>query len=99
MATQTTHGASTNSSPANIQTPVEPNPPASVNVTLQDADSNPFDTTVTWTVPSSDGGSAINGYKVYRDSTLLATLGNVLTYWNTSVGKHHVLESVMWIPL
>lgn len=83
VATQTTHGASTNSSPANIQTPVEPNPPASVNVTLQDADSNPFDTTVTWTVPSSDGGSAINGYKVYRDSTLLATLGNVLTYSDT----------------
>jgi len=83
VATQSSHGASTNSSPANIQTPVEPNPPASVNVTLQDADSNPFDTTVTWTQPSSDGGSAINGYIVYRDSTLLATLGNVLTYSDT----------------
>ena len=43
---------------------------------------------INWTAPSSNGGSAITNYKIYRDTTslgvtLLATVGNVLTYTDT----------------
>ncbi|MDO8429737.1 MAG: fibronectin type III domain-containing protein, partial [bacterium] len=43
-----------------------------------------------WQAPSSDGGSAITNYKIYRGTTsggetLLTTVGNVLTYSDTSV--------------
>jgi fibronectin type 3 domain-containing protein len=46
--------------------------------------------TLAWTVPSSNGGSAITNYKVYRGSTsggetILTTLGNVLTYTDSSL--------------
>jgi predicted phage tail protein len=46
--------------------------------------------TLTWYAPSQSGSSAITAYKVYRGTTpgsetLLATLGNVLTYTDASL--------------
>ena len=46
--------------------------------------------TLTWQVPASNGGSVVIGFKVYRGTTsgtgsLLATLGNVLTYVDSTV--------------
>src|SRR5439155_29440 len=46
--------------------------------------------TLTWSAPSSNGGSPITNYRSYRGTssngeTLLATIGNVLTYSDTSV--------------
>jgi fibronectin type 3 domain-containing protein len=46
--------------------------------------------TLTWTAPSSDGGSSITNYKVYRGTSaggevLLTTLGNVTTYTDTGL--------------
>ena len=46
--------------------------------------------TLTWSASSSDGGSAITNYKIYRGAssgseTYLTTVGNVLTYDNTSL--------------
>jgi len=43
-----------------------------------------------WSAPASNGGAAITAYKVYRSTTsgtetLLATLGNVLTYTSTGL--------------
>ena len=40
---------------------------------------------LSWTPPSSNGGSAVTGYKLYRSTasgaeTLLVTLGNVTSY-------------------
>jgi glucose/arabinose dehydrogenase/chitodextrinase len=41
--------------------------------------------TLNWQAPANDGGSAITNYIVYRDTNLLATIGNVLTYDDTAV--------------
>jgi fibronectin type 3 domain-containing protein len=46
--------------------------------------------TLTWEAPEDDGGWTITGYKVYRGTSegslsLLATLGNVTTYLDSSV--------------
>jgi fibronectin type 3 domain-containing protein len=45
---------------------------------------------LSWQAPSSDGGSAINNYNIYRSTstgteTLLTTVGNVLTYTDTGL--------------
>src|SRR5437773_1716299 len=45
---------------------------------------------LTWQAPASNGGSPITNYRIYRGTssngeTLLATIGNVLTYTDTSV--------------
>src|SRR5207253_2086905 len=46
--------------------------------------------TLTWSAPSSNGGSPITNYRIYRGTssngeTLKATIGNVLTYTDTTV--------------
>src|SRR5205809_931795 len=62
-----------------------PSPPRQLNATVGDAQ-----ITLTWLAPSSDGGSPITQYKIYRGTTsggetLQPPIGNVLTYSDTSV--------------
>ena len=67
---------------SNTVTPVNvPSAPAVPTGTFVSNTSN----TVTWTAPSSDGGSAVTGYQVFRNGVSITTVGNVLTYTDTGV--------------
>jgi fibronectin type 3 domain-containing protein len=67
--------------------PLPPPPPPSAPTAPQTvgATADPTNVVISWTAPSSDGGSPVTGYEVSRGTTSgswtsLATLGNVLTY-------------------
>jgi subtilase family serine protease len=68
---------------ANVQT--VPSAPQSLKATAGNVQ-----VTLSWSAPSSNGGSAIANYKVYRGTasggdTLFATIGNLLAYSDTAV--------------
>ena len=66
--------------------------PAALPTAPQDLQASAGDTqvTLTWLEPLSNGGLAITNYRIYRGTTsggeaLLTTVGNVLTYTDTSL--------------
>ena len=80
-----------NSDPSN-EASATPNPPATPPDPPQGLTATAGDGTVdlAWSAPGSDGGSPITNYKIYRGGssngeTLLDTIGDVLSYTDTSV--------------
>jgi fibronectin type 3 domain-containing protein len=71
-----------------------PSAPASVPgaPTLNSATGGSGSVALSWSAPSSDGGSAITGYRIYRANvtggeTVLTTVGNVTSWTDTSVAN------------
>jgi len=62
---------------------VPPDPPTSVNTTIADTDASPLDILVTWSSPTTIGTGTLTGFELFRDSTLIQTLGLVSSYTDT----------------
>jgi len=82
-------GAKSNEASATPNTPPPPPSPPSAPTNLVATGGN-AQVGLTWQAPASNGGSPITNYRIYRGTssngeTLLATIGNVLTYTDTSV--------------
>uniref|UniRef100_A0AAT9J973 ORF7 n=1 Tax=Nitrosopumilaceae spindle-shaped virus TaxID=3065433 RepID=A0AAT9J973_9VIRU len=61
-------GTSLLSSSYSTATPTVPSAPTNANVVISSIDSAPYGTTVTWSAPTSDGGSSLINYKIYRQT-------------------------------
>jgi subtilisin len=77
-----TSGTLTHTATVTVNLQTAPNPPQNLKTTPGNTQN-----TLTWSTPTSNGGSTITNYKIYRGttpngeaSTPLATVGNVLTY-------------------
>jgi subtilase family serine protease len=80
-----TSGSLNHSATVTVSVPTVPSAPQNLKATAGNAQ-----VTLSWSAPSSNGGSAITNYNIYRGTasggeTLLTTLGNVLTYTDTAV--------------
>src|SRR2546428_3325657 len=79
-------------SPSEIQTlydEISPSPTVATAPQTLQASAGNAQVSLSWSAPSSNGGSAIINYKVYRGTssgteTLLATTGNVLSYTDST---------------
>src|SRR5437763_3442387 len=82
-------GAKSNEASATPNAPPPPPTPPSAPTNLVATAGN-AQVGLTWQAPASNGGSPITNYRIYRGTssngeTLKATIGNVLTYTDTSV--------------
>jgi subtilase family serine protease len=80
-----TCGPLSHSANVTVNVPTVPSPPQNLKTTAGNAQ-----VALSWSAPSSNGGSAITNYNIYKGTasgteTLLAALGNVLTYNDTTV--------------
>jgi subtilase family serine protease len=80
-----TSGSLSHSATVTVTVPTVASAPQNLKATAGNAQ-----VALSWSSPSSNGGSAITNYNVYRGTssggeTLLATLGNVLAYTDTPV--------------
>tara|TARA_R110002051_G_scaffold5506_2_gene28290 strand:- start:1026 stop:5063 length:4038 start_codon:yes stop_codon:yes gene_type:complete len=64
--------------------------PTSVATATNSPNSDPLDVTVSWSAPTDVGTGTLTGFEIYRDGTLLTTVGLVSSYTDTvpSVGTY-----------
>ena len=74
-------GSSALSTAQNIATPTVPTSPQNLAATVL----NDTSIDLTWDVPSSDGGSAITNYHVYRNSVNIQTVTSPLSFSDTGL--------------
>ena len=60
-----------------------PNPPSGLTATIQDADASPLTVRVAWSNPSVVGSGTLTNFEIYRDGTLIDTVGLVNIYDDT----------------
>ena len=80
-----TSGSLSHSATVTVSVQTVPSAPQNLKATAGDAK-----VTLSWSAPSSNGGSAITNYNIYKGTasggeTMLTTLGNVLAYTDTAV--------------
>jgi fibronectin type 3 domain-containing protein len=90
VATDVAGNQSNSSVTVNVQNGTSATAPGAP--TLNSATAGNGSVALAWSAPSSDGGSAITGYKVYRGTssggeTLLASLGNVTSWTDNTAGN------------
>jgi minor extracellular protease Epr len=83
-----TSGSITHSATITVNVPTPPTAPSAPRDLKAIAGNSQV--SLSWSVPSNNGGSTISNYKIYRHTastpeTLLTTVGNVLTYTDNNV--------------
>jgi len=82
-AVGTTIGEGSQSSSISLIAGLPPDAPTGLSTSINNPNTTPLDITVNWSAPAYTGTSTISNYEVYRDGTLVATVGNVLTHTDT----------------
>ena len=77
------YGNSLTSNVDNDMAGIAPDAPTITSTSTDSANSAPLEITVNWQAPTNTGTAGITNYEVYRDSTLITTVGNVTTYVDT----------------
>jgi|UniRef100_A0AAT9JHD5 hypothetical protein len=62
---------------------VPPDAPTITSTSTDNPNTTPLEITVNWTAPTNTGTAGITNYEVYRDGTLVTTVGNVTSYTDT----------------
>jgi titin len=78
-----TIGEGSQSSSISLVVGLPPDAPTGLSTSINNPNTTPLDITVNWSAPAYTGTTTISNYEVYRDGTLVATVGNVLTHTDT----------------
>ena len=77
------YGISLTSNVDNDMAGVPPDAPTITSTSTANPNTAPLEITVNWTAPTNTGTAGITNYEVYRDGTLVTTVGNVTSYTDT----------------